>query len=100
MSQLVHEVRHFIVKEGEGVPVPTHEALAAEAQHLAKGGHIVSMTVPGGTVVQVGPDDDTTEVADRFQKALPKVKADKAADAEAEADASEEEHGTRRGRRS
>lgn len=76
MSHLVHEVRHFVVREGEGVPVPSHEDLAAEAQRLAKGGHVVVMKVPGGDVVQVAPDEDTTEVAERFQKALPKVKAE------------------------
>jgi hypothetical protein len=80
MSQIVHEVRHFIVHEGENVAMPTHEDLAAEAQRLAKGGHIVSMTVPGGNVVQVGPDDDAAEVTDRFQKALPKPKAAEADD--------------------
>lgn len=75
MSSIVHEVRHFVVREGEGVAVPSHEDLAAEAQRLAKGGHVVSMTVPGGSVVQVGPDEDTAEVTERFQKAV-KVKAE------------------------
>jgi hypothetical protein len=90
MSQLVHEVRHFVVREGEGVPIPDHHQLAAEAQTLAKGGHIVHMTVPGGNVVMVGPHDDPAQITESFEKALPKPKPEhdaKADSAAAKADA-------------
>lgn len=74
MSKLVHEVRHFVLRE-DAVDA-SHDDIAAEAVDLAKGGHIVNMELPGGAVV-VMPDHAHEDVVPKVADAMPKTRASK-----------------------
>jgi hypothetical protein len=74
MSKLVQEVRHFTLQpEAAGA---SHDEIADEAMRLAKGGHIVRLTLPEGNVVTVAPSDVHPDVVARVAEAMPKPAAD------------------------
>lgn len=69
MSKLVQEVRHFELRLGADADA-THEEIAAEAVRLAKGGHVVRMALPSGTIT-VSPDHTHEDVVPMVADAMP-----------------------------
>jgi hypothetical protein len=74
MSKLVQEIRHFVLQPAAAGA--SHHDIAEEAMRLAKGGHIVSLELPGGTAV-VTPAHTHDEAVAIVGDVMPKVKADK-----------------------
>jgi hypothetical protein len=67
MRKLFHEIRHFKLDD-DALTAP-HEEIAERAIELAKGGHIVSLTLPDG-VITVHPDDKHDDVVAKVSEAL------------------------------
>jgi hypothetical protein len=72
--KMLQQVHHFILHPHVLTLPPSdalHATIAAEAIEAAKGGHTVSLNLPGGDPVLVAPHDRLGDVTAKVAAALP-----------------------------